>query len=152
MTKRDPRLAALKATIRTSARELKSRTQTMVKVFEADDPFRGLGDFELTRATVIRGITKLAGVKITRKYTEPKPKPAAKKKAKAQPKKTTKKRVAKQLKQPATPAIEVLFQSPEGNKHWLPLVPENSELLLIGWTIIDADDMSAVNAMYGEAM
>ncbi len=32
------------------------------------------------------------------------------------------------------------------------MVPEVKELLLEGWTIEEADDMQAVNAMYGEAM
>lgn len=118
------------------------------------DPFDGAGHWTpvnpmaVTIARVIRKGEE-EGFKPAPKKTA---KPAPKKKAKTQPKKTTKKRVAKQTKQPASPVLEVLFESPEGNTHWLPLVPENSELLLSGWKIVDADDKDLVAELYGEAM
>lgn len=131
MAKRNPRLDALNKTIRQSTRELKSRTRVMVKSLEADDPFRGLGDFELTRATIVRGITRLAGVTITKKYTEPKPK-------RTPVKKTAKKKpVAKQPKRKVQPAATVVVKSPNGHEHVLEVDPGLSDLLSDGWVIVE---------------
>lgn len=119
----------------------------MVKSLETDDPFRGLGDFELTRATIVRGITRLAGVTIAKKYTEPKPK-------RTPVKKTAKKKTAvkRSKRKSKTEPLTITVLSPSGNEQVLDMVPEIKELLLEGWTLVEAEDMNAFNELYGEAM
>lgn len=118
----------------TLRRKLKSRAKDIAQGC-ADDPFHGLGDFEPrdTRASAVaRAICKLEGVKL-KKPAPPKPKPARKAKPKAKPAPKPKKG------KPVARAREVLIRSPRGEKQWVPLVAELTELLVDGWQILDGD-------------